>query len=320
MASGDGLLVRVPVAFGQASAEAVRGVARLAQEYGNGHVDLSLRGNLQIRGVSESSYPALRVGLADLGFTHSPPLAIIASPLVGIDKNCAQNVREIVDGILAIFPCRPQNLPEKFLLVVDGGGSFPLASLPCDLYVKAEKANVAEIVEAIDKATKCHKKPADEKAKLPAIGYLPVGGGGDEKNILCIAASFGRMSAGEMLKLADIAEIYADGVIIFAPFRRIILPAVKKGQQDKVLEAARAAGFVVDAGDARLNIHACVGAPECSSAQGETRHYAAKYAKNHPDLKQTVHIMGCPKACAYAGRSDITITASNKGYEIKYEQ
>ena len=67
MASGDGLVVRVRPHGGRLSQAQARGIADLARRHGNGLIDLSNRANLQLRGVTEASYPALIAGLRQLG-------------------------------------------------------------------------------------------------------------------------------------------------------------------------------------------------------------------------------------------------------------
>ena len=59
MASGDGLLVRVKPRMGRLSAKSMQTVCQLADRYGNGMIDLTSRGNLQIRGVAEADHAVL---------------------------------------------------------------------------------------------------------------------------------------------------------------------------------------------------------------------------------------------------------------------
>jgi sulfite reductase beta subunit-like hemoprotein len=89
MATGDGLLVRIPIKFGRVTAAVLRQIADLSIRYGNGHLDLSARGNLQLRGVSEQTYEPLRIALAKLGFEKDAPLAIITATTIIFTKNLA---------------------------------------------------------------------------------------------------------------------------------------------------------------------------------------------------------------------------------------
>ena len=67
MASGDGLIVRVRPRGGAFSLETAAALADLAQRLGNGHIDLTRRANLQLRGLIEDRLPELRTELATLG-------------------------------------------------------------------------------------------------------------------------------------------------------------------------------------------------------------------------------------------------------------
>ena len=60
MQSGDGWLARVKPSAGVLSAAAARLIADAARRHGNGHIDLTSRANLQIRGLSASLGGRLR--------------------------------------------------------------------------------------------------------------------------------------------------------------------------------------------------------------------------------------------------------------------
>lgn len=306
METGDGMLVRIPIKFGQVSTDVALKIAALATKYGNGHLDLSARGNLQLRGVSEKTYEPLRDELSRLGFERDLLLHIIASP---IDKNA----QEIAEELRVKCAERGVNLPEKFLIVIDGGGVFPLSAIPCDLYINTECADIQEILFTLRNIKKCDKKPAVINTPPPSLGFIPLS---EQSGVVCVAAPFGRIEAEQLVKLAEIAENFSAGKIIFAPFRRIILPDITSAKANSALQSLENSGFIVKNGDSRLNIHACVGAPACSSALGETRSLAQKWAADFPNLTQTVHITGCSKGCAYKGKADIVITATETGYDI----
>lgn len=71
MESGDGMLVRMNISGDSISAAQAQEIGRLARAHGNGQIDLTSRGNLQIRGVTEASYPALVAALLAAGFTET---------------------------------------------------------------------------------------------------------------------------------------------------------------------------------------------------------------------------------------------------------
>src|ERR1700761_6539096 len=59
MASGDGLIVRLRISGGILSTRIASEIARWAARWGNGHIDLTGRGNLQLRGLSPPQLPDL---------------------------------------------------------------------------------------------------------------------------------------------------------------------------------------------------------------------------------------------------------------------
>lgn len=300
MESGDGLLVRIPLKFGQIRADIARKIAVFSSKYGNGHLDLSMRGNLQLRGVKPETYEPLRAELAQLGFERDKKVSIIASPL---DKNAQGFAEKLYSALSTQYVA----LPKKYLIVIDGGGVFPLSAVSCDLYVKPESAYIESVIATLKEVKKCDKKTAsDDSASIP-IGFIPLT---EECGAVSVAATFGRIEVEELIKLAEIAEEYSGGEVIFAPFRRVILPNIPAGKSTAVLQGLAEVGFITEGNDSRLNIYACVGAPACSSAFGETRPLAQKWAEDHPDLTQIVHITGCSKGCAYRGRADILIDLS----------
>lgn len=80
MESGDGFLVRLNITSGQINTEEARAIAKLSSKYGNGHIDLTSRGNVQIRGVANENYAALYQELSTLGFTETPRTAHKSTP------------------------------------------------------------------------------------------------------------------------------------------------------------------------------------------------------------------------------------------------
>src|SRR6202011_2052951 len=75
-------------------------LADAAGRFGNGHIDLTRRANLQIRGVSEATLPQLHEVIAQLGLLDDSPDGeavrnVMINPLAGIDSAEALDVRRI---------------------------------------------------------------------------------------------------------------------------------------------------------------------------------------------------------------------------------
>lgn len=136
--TGDGLLVRIhPKASLLTSAQA-RVIAQAAQDHGNGHLDVTARGNLQIRGVREDSYDALVERLDEIGLLEpqndGPHRLTIVSPLAGLD--CQERFDPLALSE-ALEATTPKNLPAKICVTVDGGGRIHLDTVGADVHVAA---------------------------------------------------------------------------------------------------------------------------------------------------------------------------------------
>src|SRR5688572_1384593 len=127
MPSGDGLIVRVRPRHARASARHVAALARLAPASGNGIIELTRRGNLQIRGVSAASWPSLRAELVALGLAEAGPNeplpALFVCPQSGLDPRCPplEPLAEALEARLAAAPLAERQLPDKFAVVLSGG-------------------------------------------------------------------------------------------------------------------------------------------------------------------------------------------------------
>lgn len=144
MASGDGLIVRVRPRRGAFGLETAAALADLAECLGNGHIDLTRRANLQIRGVTDDDLPKLQAGLANLGLLDSDVETeavrnIMVGPLAGLDPAQPFDVRPIVLAIDDALTAdkRLHALPGKFGLLVDGGGAISIASERADICLAA---------------------------------------------------------------------------------------------------------------------------------------------------------------------------------------
>jgi precorrin-3B synthase len=140
MDSGDGLLVRVHVTGAALASPAFAALGELAHTHGNGFVDLTQRGNLQLRGVTSHSLPALIAALAELGLAGSPTESsasrnVICVPTIGFDPaacfDAAAVARDLEERLTSVVELRA--LPDKFCFGVDDGGCFGLDGVPADI-------------------------------------------------------------------------------------------------------------------------------------------------------------------------------------------
>jgi precorrin-3B synthase len=66
MATGDGLLVRFSP-IGTIPLDAFGAICDAAKRYGNGIIEITARGNIQVRGLSAASAPEFSDAMAELG-------------------------------------------------------------------------------------------------------------------------------------------------------------------------------------------------------------------------------------------------------------
>ena len=93
MQTGDGLLARLRVSDDRLTPAQLSEIARLAALYGNGQVEITARGNLQVRGLTAASTPAFANAVRavvdiDSGLVvETPPLLLnlVASQTFTVD-------------------------------------------------------------------------------------------------------------------------------------------------------------------------------------------------------------------------------------------
>lgn len=139
MQTGDGLLVRLrPAADGLTPAE-LKALAGAAVAHGSGILEITARGNLQIRGLTASSVPKLAAAIGEAGIAIAEGLAIETPPLAGFDPNEILDPRPLARALRsAISRERPAlTLAPKLSIIVDGGGRLHLQDVAADLRLDA---------------------------------------------------------------------------------------------------------------------------------------------------------------------------------------
>jgi precorrin-3B synthase len=144
MQSGDGLVVRIRPRSGTMSPHELRVLAGAAGHFGNGHIDLTRRANLQLRGVREDSLPSLHDVIARLGLLDDSPDGeavrnVMINPLAGMDPAEVLDARGVGREIERQLATEKSlwALPSKFGFIVDGGGVLSLAEQRADVRLVA---------------------------------------------------------------------------------------------------------------------------------------------------------------------------------------
>jgi precorrin-3B synthase len=153
MQSGDGLIVRVRPRCGVFRPDELIVLAEAARRFGNGHIDLTRRANMQIRGVGEEGLLGLQDVIAGLGLLDPSPEGeavrnLMISPLAGIDPSEVLDVREIARELARLLASEHAlwALPSKFGFVIDGSGTLTLADERADIRLTAIRNETSPLV------------------------------------------------------------------------------------------------------------------------------------------------------------------------------
>jgi precorrin-3B synthase len=142
MPTGDGLLVRLhPI--GTVSLAAFKALCAAARQCGNGVIEITTRGSMQVRGLSTASAPRFADTVASLGIAAEEGIPIISNALAGLDPE------ELLDASALAADLRralartslPGRLAPKISVVIDGGGALGLDALSADVRLRAELIN-----------------------------------------------------------------------------------------------------------------------------------------------------------------------------------
>ena len=339
MLSGDGLVVRVRPRAGRLEPAQAKGIARLARAHGNGLIDLSARANVQLRGVTETSHPALIAGLRDLGLIDANAEAearrnIIVAPFWTQDGSTLPVVAVLTH---ALATTDAPALPGKFGFAVDLGARPVLRTISADIRIEAgpDRAKQEVLLCAGDHRFGRALPITDAAAEAVALGHWFIAQGGVsagrgrmqallDRGILpagfdtprlpaaateptpgahdlgwVVGFDFGQMQAETLATLAGF------GALRITPWRMVLI----EGCHD----TPDIPGLITRPDDPMLRVTACTGAPGCLQAHAATRPLARALA---PHLTQALHVSGCAKGCAHPGAAGLTLTASPAGFNL----
>jgi precorrin-3B synthase len=144
--AADGLLARIRLPGGLIDAGQLRVLARLADELGDGRVELTSRGNVQLRALAADAAEPLTDQLTQAGLLpsldHDRVRNVLASPLAGLDGGT--DLTAIIRALDAGLCARPRlaDLPGRFLFAVDDGRG-DVAGLGADVVAQVRADGVA---------------------------------------------------------------------------------------------------------------------------------------------------------------------------------
>jgi precorrin-3B synthase len=288
MPSGDGLLLRVKPFGGRLSADMLRTLAVVAAGCGNGAIELTGRGNIQLRGLTEVTAPLAAAALVDAGLADPDPTREARRNVIAVPP-CDDTLVAAIEDLLAESPglapkfCVAVGAARANIRLIDGHATVSPNATPGEM----------DVLKAVEQLAETHRQ-------RPLSRTSGEGRGEGDGAALLLGLPFGQTDAAALLLLADLTGC---ATMRTTPWRSFYLP----GAPDP--ESFAAAGFITDADDRRRTIAACAGAPGCASASVPTRADAAFLASRGV---RGIHVSGCAKGCAHPTAATTLVGAGGR--------
>jgi precorrin-3B synthase len=347
--AADGALARIRLAGGMITAGQLAALAQAATRFGSPAMELTSRGNIQIRGISDTGAVADAAAAAGLlpSATHERVRNIVASPLSGRFGGIA-DIRDWVHQLDTAIQREPAlvALPGRFWFGIDDGrgdvsglgadvGVHPLDSTTAALLlagrdtgvrlpahdvvttlvaVAARFAGIREKAWRIAELAETDPLLADLTRSGPAgATWPPV----TRPPVGWIEQADGRVALGATVPLgvlrARVAEFLAaiEAPVVITPWRSVLVLDLDEGAADVALRALAPLGLVFDEASPWLGVSACTGSPGCEHSAADVRADATRAVDDPAEVHR--HFVGCERACGSPPAGEVLIATPN-GY------
>ena len=349
--AADGALARVRLPGGMITAAQLSALANVSSGFGSGTLELTARGNVQLRAITDLTAAAEAIANAELSpsATHERVRNIVASPLSGrVGGNT--DVRAWVGELDAAICTEPRlaELGGRFWFSLDDGradvsglgadvgvhvyedgcallltGRDTAVRLAVDDVVKTLVAVAVRFIETRGKAWRVNELddvqcllPGVELSAtpFPAVTKPPVG---------WISQEDGRVTLGAAVPLgvlpARVAEYLAaiEAPLVVTPWRSVLVCDLDEAVADAAVRVLAPLGLVFDQNSPWLTVSACTGSPRCAHSAADVRADAALSLKTDSAVHR--HFVGCERACGSPLSADVLV-ASGQGYRLLREQ
>jgi ferredoxin-nitrite reductase len=140
-------------------------------------------------------------------------------------------------------------------------------------------------------------------------------------NYIGVAVPVGQITPKQLLRVAEIADLYGPGEIRLTVWQNFIIPNIPDAYVETARKALRKIGFETKTSHIRSGLIACTGNSYCKFAQSNTKGHAlalGDYLDKKLALDQpiNIHLTGCPNSCAQHYMGDIGLLGTRaKGEE-----
>ncbi|OSC39560.1 precorrin-3B synthase [Mycobacterium decipiens] len=340
--AADGALARIRLPGGMVTAAQLATLAGLSNQFGSATLELTSRGNIQLRGITDVAAVAEAIGAAGLlpSATHERVRNIVASPLSGRVGGNA-DVRAWVGELDAAIRAEPRlaALGGRFWFSFDDGRA-DVSGLGADVGVhvfpngprllltgRDTGVKVADVTETLigvalrfveirGKSWRVTEL-TDIGELLPGvelgIAFPPV----TKPPVGWIAQEDGRVTLGAAPPLgvlpARVAQYLGaiEAPLVVTPWRSVLICDLDEAVADTALRVLAPLGLVFDEKSPWLNISACTGSPGCTHSAADVRADAARSLAADSDAHR--HFVGCERACG-SPLAGAVLVATGSGY------
>jgi precorrin-3B synthase len=343
--AADGAMARIRLPGGMITAAQLAALADVSARWGSGTLELTARGNVQVRGISEVTAAGDAIAAAGLlpSATHERVRNIVASPLSG-RVGGGVDVRGWVGQLDAALCAEPRlaELGGRFWFSLDDGRgdvsglgadagvhSFDdgcaLLLAGRDTGVRLEAGDIAgalvdvalrflEVrgnawrVSELDDLRDLVPEADVHGAAFPPVGKAPVG---------WIPQTDGRVTLGAAVPLgvlpARVAEYLAaiEAPLVITPWRSVLVCDLSEEVADVALRVLAPLGLVFDENSPWLTVSACTGSPGCAHSAADVRADAADALDEGSGTHR--HFVGCERACGSPPIGEVLL-ATGDGY------
>jgi len=134
METGDGLLARI-VPAGPMPIDAFAKLCAAAEAHGNGILEISARGSVQVRGLAPVSAPLFAATVEALDIPLCDGVPVLADPLPD-DPSALIDTHDVAGQVRAAIAAAGLALAPKVSVIINGGGRIPLDTLFADVRLR----------------------------------------------------------------------------------------------------------------------------------------------------------------------------------------
>ncbi|CAM0557770.1 hypothetical protein EHLJMEHL_02863 [Vreelandella titanicae] len=335
MATGDGLLVRVRPPLGQLSREQTLALCDAAETFGSGLIELTSRANLQLRGVTDESWPLLMAFLVehqlvsdDPDAERQPQLMLVPAWQVGDDTHTIASLLQARGSELA-------TMPGKVGIAIDAGNAPVLGDSAADFRIeRSTEGGLMVRPDGYAQGTAVNNTEAAVEQLIRLTHWFVNSGGRDAGRMRRHTAPLpdwaptdtAPASPGEKLALGK----HREGMVVGLPFGRVAVETLREAVSQTSARVVQVTswrrlllqdcdtlpavdGLIRHNSDPRLAMDACPGAPYCEQASVATQPLAEKL---NGWVEGTVHISGCAKGCARQRPAALCLTGRDGRFDV----